>query len=127
MPEALPLPDGRGIGADLRRLFIQRQTEPPGELPDPFREGPGFRAGITAEESKHSGQRPEARDGLPCLPVPDRLGIDPDPQRNLPLQEPKVQAAFSDMIPSWTGVPACEVDVRFTMERICFTTGCQVS
>jgi hypothetical protein len=56
------------------------------------------RTGVVAEEFDHSRQRPETGGSGSGLPVEDRRLVDPDPQRNIPLEEPKVQAALSDVV-----------------------------
>ena len=58
----------------------------------------GVAPGVVPEESDHSRQRPKVRRGGPGLPVEDGRLVDPDPQRNLPLEESEVQAAFPDVV-----------------------------
>jgi hypothetical protein len=96
------LPGSHGAGIDTKhvRKSFHAESLSLAEVADRLTQIGRFRglAGVISEESDHCRQCPEVRGGGSGLPVEDGGLVDPDPQRNLPLEESEVQTALSDVI-----------------------------
>jgi hypothetical protein len=95
-----PGPDGARVDTEHVGQDLHAESLSLAEVTDHATEigGLGNLPGVVTEELDHGRQCPETGGCGSGLPIEDSGLVDPDSQRNLPLEESEVQTALSDMV-----------------------------